>query len=103
MHNLRHSVMVPLMGRQVDRFHEYQPARPFAERLEMARRVKGVQGVEVVYPGDFEDVAASVRLIKDSGLAVSAVNLNVKSEKKWQTGSFTSTDPGLRREAVEYL
>lgn len=95
--------MVGLMGRQADRFHEYQPARPFGERLEMATRVNGVEGVEVVYPQDFEDGRESVQLLRQSGLAVSAVNLNVKSERKWQTGSFTSQDPGLRREAVEYL
>jgi len=103
MKNLRHAVMLSLMGRQVDRFHEYQPARSFTERLEMTERVKGAEGVEVVYPQDFADAGETVRLLKGSRLAVSAVNLNVKSEKKWQTGSFTSPDPGLRREAVEYL
>ena len=89
---LRHSVMVPLMGRQADRFHEYQPAFDLAERLEMTKRVRGVDGIEVVYPSDFRDFDRGVTLIKESGLPVSAVNLNVKSAKKWQTGSFTSTD-----------
>jgi len=103
MKNLRHAVMVSRMGRQIDRFHEYQPARGFAERLEMTKQVKGVEGVEVLYPQDFADAGETVRLLQGSGLSVSAVNLNVKSEKKWQTGSFTSPDPGLRREAVEYL
>jgi len=100
---LRHSVMVGLMGRQADRFHEYQPARGLEERLEMAASVKGADGIEVVYPTDFEDMDQGVRLIKESGLAVSAVNLNVKSAKKWQTGSFTSTAPKLRAEAVADL
>ncbi len=92
--------MTSLMGRQADRFHEYQPARSLAERLEMVRQVEGVQGIEVVYPNDFADVGESVAAIKDSGLPVSAVNLNVKGQKKWQTGSFTSPDPKLRAEAV---
>lgn len=70
--------------------------------MEMVRRVKGVAGVEVVYPGDFGNDQA-VELIRQCGLAVSAVNLNVKSEKKWQTGSFTSPDQALRAEAVAYL
>jgi xylose isomerase len=42
-------------------------------------------------------------MVREAGLRVSAVNLNVKSAKKWKTGSFTSTDPQLRREAVRDL
>lgn len=100
---LRHSVMIPLMGRQVDRFHEYQPDRDLAERLEMVRQVRGINGIEVVYPGDFVDPRATIAMIGDSGLPVSAVNLNVKSAKKWQPGSFTATDPQLRADAVADL
>jgi xylose isomerase len=95
--------MVPLMGRQADRFHEYQVAKHLSERLEMAQRVEGVDGIEVVYPSDFGDLKEAVQLIKDSGLPVSAVNLNVKSAKKWQIGSFTATDPQLRADAVSDL
>jgi xylose isomerase len=69
----------------------------------MTQQVEGVDGIEVVYPGDFVDVNETVALIKDSGLPVSAVNLNVKSAKKWQSGSFTSTDPQLRADAVADL
>lgn len=97
---LRHSVMAGLMGRQADRFHEYQPRQTFAECLAMTQQVEGVDGIEVVYPGDFYNVRETVSLIADSGLPVSAVNLNVKSEKKWQTGSFTSADARLRADAV---
>jgi xylose isomerase len=100
---LKHSVMVSLMGRQADRFHQYQPARDLAERLDMARRVRGVDGIEVVYPSDFADPKRSVAMIQDAGLPVSAVNLNVKSAPKWQSGSFTATDPQLRADAVADL
>ena len=100
---IRHSVMPGMLGRIFDRFHEYQPARTFREQLEMAKRVRGAEGIEAVYPSDFADVNESVKLIKDSGLEVSAVNLNVKAHDKWQAGSFTSPDPQLRREAVRDL
>jgi len=92
--------MPGMLGRIFDRFHEYQPARTFREQLEMVKQVRGAEGIEVVYPSDFADVDESVKLIKDSGLEVSAVNLNVKAHDKWQAGSFTSPDPQLRREAV---
>ena len=100
---IRHSVMPGMLGRIFDRFHEYQPARTFREQLEMAKQVRGAEGIEAVYPSDFADVNESVKLIKDSGLEVSAVNLNVKAHDKWQAGSFTSPDPQLRREAVRDL
>ncbi|MCK4624227.1 MAG: sugar phosphate isomerase/epimerase [Phycisphaerae bacterium] len=101
---LRHSVMLGLMGRQADRFHQYQPARSFEECLEMASRVKGADGVEVVYPQDFgDDVADRVEQIKGSPLAVSAVNLNVKGEDKYGAGSFTSPNPQVRAAAVEAM
>jgi xylose isomerase len=91
------------MGRQADRFHEYQPTRDLAERLEMVQQVRGIDGIEVVYPSDFQDVQACLAMIGDSGLPVSAVNLNVKSAKKWQPGSFTATDPQLRADAIADL
>jgi xylose isomerase len=97
---LKHSIMLGMMGGIKDRFHTYQPSRDLAERLAMVKRVQGVDGIEVVYPSDFSDVNETVAMIKDSGLPVSAVNLNVKSQKKWQRGSFTAPEPELRQEAV---
>jgi len=101
---LRHAVMVGLMGRHADRFHEYHPARPLAERLHAVHQVQGADGIEVVYPQDFgqnlEDAAQEIRA---SGLPVSAINLNVKTEKIWQEGSFTSPDPVVRATAVRNL
>ncbi len=101
--HVKHSIMVGLLGRQADRFHEYQPARPLSERLAMVRQIEDVDGIEVVYPAEFARPAEALPLIRDSGLAVSAVNVNVKAEAKWRHGSFTSPDPAIRAEAVQYL
>jgi xylose isomerase len=92
--------MLGMMGRIADRFHEYQEGDDLATRLEMVKQVEGADGIEIVYPGDFPDVDETVAMVKDSGLPVSAVNLNVKSQKKWEWGSFTAPDPELRAEAV---
>jgi xylose isomerase len=100
---LEHAIMLSMMGRQADRFHEYQPARDLAERLAMVKRVRGANGVEVVYPRDLANPKPSLKMIRDAGLPISAVNLNVKSAKKWQAGSFTSPDPRLRADAVADL
>ena len=101
--NLRHSVMIGFMGRQFDRFHEYQPGHTLAERLDMAARVQGMHGIEPVFPNDFVDDQESIAQIKDAGLAISAVNVNVKGEAKWRRGSFTSPNPAIRAEAVDYM
>ncbi|MDI7276609.1 MAG: sugar phosphate isomerase/epimerase family protein [Anaerolineae bacterium] len=100
---IRHSVMIGLLGRFADRFHEYQPARSLAERLAMVRQIEGADGIEPVYPAEFLERAEGLRLIRESGLAVSAINVNVKAEAKWRHGSFTSPDPAVRAEAVQYL
>jgi xylose isomerase len=95
--------MVGYLGRQADRFHEYQPARTLRERLSLCRQIRGVDGVEIVYPTDFSNPTETVSLLQDTGLPVSAINLNVKREKKWQAGSFTSAQPRLRADAVADL
>lgn len=100
---LKHAIMVGMMGRIADRFHEYQEASDFARRLEMCQQIKDIDGIEIVYPQDFHNIKQTLQMVKDSGLGVSALNLNVKGEKKWQNGSFTNPDAQLRREAVDYL
>ncbi|MBX2999241.1 MAG: TIM barrel protein [Caldilineaceae bacterium] len=101
--NLKHSVMIGFMGRQFDRFHEYQPAQDLARRLEMAKQVKDADGIEPVYPNDFADIDTTLKLIRDTGLPVSAVNVNVKGDRQFRTGSFSSPDPAVRRSAVDYV
>jgi len=100
---IQHSVMVGMMSRVADKFHEYHPKKSLRERLEDAKKVTIADGIEIVYPSEFSDQISAVRLIKDSGLAISAVNLNVKSEKRWEKGSFTAPDPQIRREAVDSM
>ena len=100
---IKHALMVGMMGKISDRFHEYQSARDLRQRLELAKQVTAADGIEIVYPSEFANLAEAIKIIRDSGLALSAVNLNVKSEKRWQTGSFTSPQPDIRRQAVQEM
>ncbi len=100
---IKHAIMVGLLGRLADRFHEYQPALPLTERLAMVKKIEGADGVEPVYPQEFARPAETVRLLRESGLGISAVNVNLKGEHKWRHGSFTSPDPAIRAEAVTYV
>ena len=100
---IRNSILLGTLGRYADRFHEYQRSRSLAERLEIAKTIPRTHGVEPVYPQDLGADCEKIPAVKSSGLAVSAVNVNVKSEDKFRLGSFTNPDPGIRREAIGYL
>jgi xylose isomerase len=101
--NIKHSVMVGMMGRVADKFHEYQPPKSLKERLQNAKKIKGADGIEIVFPTEFSDSLETIRVIKDSGLPISALNLNVKSEKHWEKGSFTNPDKSIREQATKSL
>jgi len=99
----KYAVITGFLGRLKDRFTEYQPDREIGAMIEMAARITGCAGVEVVYPQDFPDPSRLRELLDRYGLAVAAVNLNVKSEEKWRHGSFSNPRPEIRKEAVRYL
>jgi len=101
--NVKHAVMVGLLGSQHDRFHTYTGARDLAERLDLLHQIPGCDGIEPVYPNEFRALESSTAQIKASGWAISAVNLNVKGDDKWRDGSFTNTDAQLRADAVRDL
>lgn len=101
--NVKHSVMTGTLGRYSDRFHEYQPAKTIEEKLEIARSIEGADGIEVVYPQEFGREAEKLDVVKSVGLPLSAVNVNVKGDAIFRAGSFTSTDPQVRAEAVRYV
>ena len=99
----KNSILLGTLGKYSDRFHTYQPARSFAERLDISKAIPRTDGVEPVYPQDLGHEGENVGLLKDSGLAVSAVNVNLKGEDLFRAGSFTNPDAGVRRTAVDYM
>jgi xylose isomerase len=103
--NVQYSVILAFMGQMKDRFATYQQPRDLAEKLELASRVEGIRGIEPIYPSDFQGMTPQgfKELLADNGLAVSSVNVNVKSESKFHLGALTANDPGIRAEAVHYL
>ena len=99
----KYAIITGFMGTVKDRFIDYQPSRPMEEMVEMAARVEGCAGLEVVYPQNFQDPAPLKRLLDSHGLDVSTVNLNVKGEKVFRFGSFSSPDPKARAAAVDMM
>lgn len=99
----KNSILLGTIGGYKDRFHQFQPDRSLEERLEIAKTIPRTHGVEPVYPQDLGHDGAGVKAVKDSGLGVSAVNVNIKTEPKFKDGSFTHRDAGIRAETVQYI
>lgn len=103
--NIKHSISLGVLGKFADRFHIYQESRSLEERLRVVKTIPQADGVEIIYPQDFdiEYPENTIALLKKYDVKVSAVNVNLKSEAKWRFGSLTSRDPYRRQEAVEYI
>ncbi|MEJ6394634.1 sugar phosphate isomerase/epimerase family protein [Gymnodinialimonas sp. 2305UL16-5] len=99
----KNSILMGTLGGYRDRFHQFQPDRSFSERLEIAKTIPGTDGIEPVFPHDLGRGGEAVETVKASGLAVSAVNVNIKGESKFRDGSFTHADPGIRAETIQYM
>ena len=103
MQQHKYSVITGFMGKVKDRFIDYQPVREMDEMVEMASRIKGCSGLEVVYPQNFTDPIKVKELLDRHGLSASTVNLNIKSDEIFRYGSFSSPDAKSRSEAVRML
>jgi xylose isomerase len=100
---MKQAVICPFFGRLRDRFCEYGEDLSVVEKLEHIASVPDVSGVEIVYPHELRDLDEVKTTLKKLGLAVSAVNVNVKSDPEFVKGSITSPDPAIRSKAIEYL
>ncbi|KAA9008752.1 sugar phosphate isomerase/epimerase family protein [Histidinibacterium aquaticum] len=99
----KNSVLMGTLGKYSDRFHTYQPARDYAERIEVAKTISGADGIEPVYPHDLGHDGEMMQATKDCGMAISAVNVNLKGEDLFRAGSFTNPDAGVRQQAISYM
>lgn len=97
------SIILGFLGRLNDRFSSYGQPRDLAAKFDLASQIEGLQGVELVYPFDFADPTETRALLERYHLSVSTVNVNLKAEPKFHRGALTSRDPGIRREAVQYM
>lgn len=99
----KYAIITGFMGSVRDRFIQYHPAREMEEMVEMAAKVKGCTGLEVVYPQNFQDAGKVKTLLDKYNLETAAVNLNIKGDEIWRYGTFSCPDEHVRKEAVRYL
>lgn len=95
------AIITAFLGGVKNRYMQYQPDRDIREKLELAAKIPGIEGVELCYPQDFKNPKELRKLLDDTGLKVSAINVRSRRDGKWLRGSFTSEDPKERSEVRE--
>jgi len=100
---IEYSVITGFLGKLQDRFTQYQEKRSLEEKFALASQIKGLKGLEVIFPSDFQDKEKLKQLLETYKLKVSAVNVNLKGEERWKGGSLTSNDANIRKQAIDVL
>ena len=91
------------LGRRRDRFTEYQPDRSLKEKFKLARQIEGIDGIELKYPLDLRDLPLAKRLLEDSGLVCSAVNVDIKDAAHFRYGALSAQSRQARNTATSLL
>jgi xylose isomerase len=97
----RLAVITSFLGETRNRYMLYQGNRSLAERLAMLSRVQGVDGVELCYPADFENVATLRDLLARHAVGIAGVNFRSRRSGKWWRGAFISERAEERQELVD--
>lgn len=97
------SVNAAFFGAQRDKYTQYQPARSLEAKLALIGQIDGLAGVELKYPFDLEDVPLAKSLLERYGLALSAVNVDIKDATYFRYGALSATSPQARETAMRRL
>jgi xylose isomerase len=103
MRNWKFSINSAFLGRRRNRFTEFQPDRTLEEKVKLASQIKELDGIELKYPADLTDIALAKRLLKETALACSAVNVDIKDAAYFRYGAFSAQSPDARNRAISML
>jgi xylose isomerase len=87
-------------GMRRDRFNQYQPDRTLEEKFALVAQVDGLEGIELKYPADFQDLQLVKSLLEKYELSLAVVNVNTKDVTHFRYGSFSARDSQTRQRAV---
>ncbi|MEM2178743.1 MAG: sugar phosphate isomerase/epimerase family protein [Candidatus Methanomethylicaceae archaeon] len=101
--NIKYGIGLWLFGELRDRFTTYHPPKDLKGKFEEASKVKGADGIEVIYPAEFgdEQLEEFIHLLKKYNLKVAGLIVDLFAQPKWVNGSLTSRDEKLRKEAID--
>jgi xylose isomerase len=102
---LRFSANINTFNAGADRYvlSGYGDRYPTVELIQMATKVEGLSGVELVGTWHVNDhnVEQIRHQVADAGLVVTCVTPDIWASPQWGRGSFTSNDPKIRRAAIQ--
>ena len=95
------AIITAFLGAVKNRYMVYQEDRSLEEKFLMASKVEGVDGLELCYPADFDDLKKLKELLKNYNFDVSAINFRSRRTGKWWRGSFTSKSMSERQDFID--
>ena len=95
------AVITAFLGGVRNRYIKYKPDRTLEEKFAVAAQIEGLDGLELCYPADFDDVDLLKSLLADHGFGVSSVNVRSRRTGRWLRGSFTSPLASERAEVMD--
>ena len=98
------SGLVPF-SKVVDRFlpSGYRDGMPFEDQLRAAKEMEGLDAIALDYPLQFDDPVKLKLLLSRYDLKLCLLEMGIYGERRWTNGSFASTDPVIRRQAVDLV
>jgi xylose isomerase len=100
---VKNAVITSFLGQTRDRFNEYNEPKSLEEKCRMVAGMKGIDGIEVVYPYEVNDTGQLKNLLAEYDLKIAAVNVNVKGEPEFRNGGLTSGSRKVRDKAVRFI
>jgi xylose isomerase len=95
------AIITAFLGGVKNRYMVYKADRTLEEKFEIAAQIEGLDGLELCYPADFEDVGILKSLLADYGFGVPSINVRSRRTGKWLRGSFSSAHAEERAEVVD--
>ena len=99
----KYAIITGFLGETKDRFHTYNAPISLEEKFTQVASIPHYSGVEVVYPYEVGPAAEVVATAEKTGVSFAAVNVNIKGEPEFVSGSITSPDPEIRAKAVRFI
>ena len=100
---MKQSLIISFLGKTQDRFCEYHSPKTTYEKLQMAKKIKGFDGVEVVYPHEASEPAEITKMMQELQLNWAAVNVNIKKDPQFAIGSLSRPIKKIREDAVKLI
>jgi xylose isomerase len=95
------AVISAFLGGVKNRYLQYKKDNTTAERFKIASRIENLDGLELCYPADFQDVKELRDLLEKYGFGVPAINVRSRRNGQWLRGAFSSADSKERSEVVD--